>query len=287
MMRHAVAGILAVGLLGASQVVCAEPPTGGSRPQDRRGPVVDRQGDHRDRREDRWNAQRDGGPRDLVEDGEDAIGRKDVADRREGRRDSLKHHPKSAEELERLRKLKEEDPEAFRKAVQERRQQMRERLAHLKETDPQRYAEVMRRLKAHQRERLQHLKETDPEKFREVMEQRQARVKERLDDLKEHDPDRYADVMQRRREWRERKLDELKQRDPEAYARFLQDHPHWREERPDRGPDREATGPGEHLDRGVRDHGAGEGRGNVGQGGEHRSPRSQGAIRGGGRRDGR
>ncbi len=36
--------------------------------------------------------------------------------------------------------------------------------------------------------------------------------------------------------------------------------------------------------RGVRDHGRGQGRGNVGKGDKRRSPKSKGAIRGGGKR---
>jgi len=39
------------------------------------------------------------------------------------------------EEIQRLRQLKEKDPEAFKQAVQEKKTALRERLAHLKETD--------------------------------------------------------------------------------------------------------------------------------------------------------
>lgn len=100
----------------------------------------------------------------------------------------------------------------------------------------------------------------------------------------------------RRREKRQEKLERLREKRKEKLERFhdRDNNPpgprggagtNW-ENRPGpqggpgAGPDRRH----EHFNRGVRDHGRGEGRGGVGRGGEHRSPRSQGGVRGGGKR---
>ena len=98
-MRYALTGWMVAGLVGLSQVASAEPPAGGGPP--RESSVRDRVEDVRDRREN-------------------------VRDRAENAREQWR------EEAQRLRALKEQDPEAFKRAVQQRREQLKERLAHLK-----------------------------------------------------------------------------------------------------------------------------------------------------------
>ena len=98
-------------------------------------------------------------------------------------------------ELERLRQLKQENPEAFRQAVQERKTALRERLAHLKDTNPEAFHRIQHRLQERRQER------------RTI---RKAKMEERLQALKARNPERYQALMQRRDEWRQRRLEQSK-----------------------------------------------------------------------------
>ena len=69
------------------------------------------------------------------------------------------------EEIQRLRQLKEKDPEAFKQAVQEKKTALRERLAHLKETNPEAYGRTIEKLKHKRQERLEWMKTHRPEAF--------------------------------------------------------------------------------------------------------------------------
>ncbi len=176
--------------------------------------------------------------------------REDVRDRAEGvadRQAGSDQGATSPAEVARLRKLKAENPKAFKQAMQEHRQQLRQRLEHLKQTDPKKFAEVKARLQARRQERLERLKTENPEKFRKLMEQRRGRIQEKLQELKANDPAKYEQVMQRRNE----RLEQFKQNHPEAFER-------WKANHPDRSGD-------------VSDHGMGQGRNGVGQGGEQRA----------------
>ena len=204
----------------------------------------------------------------------------------------------SQEEVQRLRQLKQQDPEAFRKAMQEKKAALRERMAHLKETDPEKFQRIKHRMEERQERKLAHLKEHNPEKYEEVMQRRKARLEHRLEELKTKNPERYAQVMQRRQEAQEH----WKNATPEQRQEWLKQHPKFdRDNNPPgpRGgqgtnwdnPPGPRGGPGvgphhPHDDRGVRDHGQGEGRGGVGQGGERRPSGAgpKGGPHGGGRR---
>ena len=116
------------------------------------------------------------------------------------------------EELQRLRQLKQENPEAFRQEVQERKAQLRERLVRLKETNPEAFQRVQSRFQ----------------------EQRKAVMGRRLQELKARNPERYDALMQRRGASRKQRLQQFQQKHPEAFERFQQHHPEWRARREDR-----------------------------------------------------
>ena len=173
MRQTLIVAMIVSGLVGVAPSVFAEPP----------------EGDHTDQ-----------GVRDYGRgEGRDGIGQ-GGEHRRIGPGQQGGPGPK-AEELERLRKLKEENPEAFQREVEERKAQLREKLSHLKETDPEAFEQAKQRLMERRRERLQDLKERDPERFQELMEARKAHVQERLEQLKQEHPEKYDALMQRRQEW--------------------------------------------------------------------------------------
>lgn len=143
-------------------------------------------------------------------------------------------------------------------------------LKELKEKNPEEFRRAMEEKKAKLRERLEYLKKSDPEGYRKAMGKLRERRQKRLEWLKQNRPEDYQKAMEERRERLQKRLGELREKNPTKYEEILKRREAWRKE-----------------NLGVRDHGQGEGRGGVGQGGEHRSPRSQGGIRGGGGRGGR
>jgi len=131
------------------------------------------------------------------------------------------------QEIERLKKLKDEDPDAFQREVQERKTQLRERLSQLKEKNPEAYQQVRGQMQEHQFQRLQHLREQDPNRFQQVAEQRRQQLEQRFDRLKATNPERYQNLTEQRRQWREEALERTRQARPDAYERFVGQHPNW------------------------------------------------------------
>ena len=161
-----------------------------------------------------------------------------------------------------LKKLKEKDPEAYRQKVAEKQERVRARLEELKQTHPEKYREYMEHHRKVRREYLAHLRETNPEKFKEIMQQRRQHLEQRLQNLKKNHPETYERIIRRREERRKVWVGRRRNHRENGHERL-------------------------HHDQGVRDQGQGEGRDKVGQGGEHRSFRSQGGTGGGGHRGGR
>jgi len=200
--------------------------------------------------------------------------------------------------LRHLRRLREENPEAFRERMQHHRAMVKHRLEQLSQTNPERYQQFLdehprvRRYMAERRDRAEDV----GDRLEDVRDRREDRRDSREDrrdwreDVRDaqHDrgrwdriEDRYdrredrrdlrEDVRDRREDVGDRREDVLDRR--ENRRDFREDVRDRREDRRDRR--------GEGLDHGVRDYGRGEGRDGIGQGAEHRSPRSQGALRGG------
>ncbi|MDD5019407.1 MAG: hypothetical protein PHH75_04185 [Candidatus Omnitrophica bacterium] len=128
---------------------------------------------------------------------------------------------------ERAARLRQQDPEKFRQAVQQRRQALHQRLQYLKETDPEKYRQAVAKIRQIKLARLQHLKKEDPDKFNEIVDQRRGHVEERLARLKQTDPEKYEKAMAFKKKLE--RLHEMRRDDPEAFGRFLQDHPRLKE----------------------------------------------------------
>ena len=134
------------------------------------------------------------------------------------------------EEIERLQRLKKENPEEFRRVVQERREKLQERLAYLKEHDPEAYKRTMAELAKRRMNRLMELKKNNPEEYKRVMAQQKERMEQRREELRKKDPKAYQELMERQMVRRVQTLEKLKQTmKPEAYERFLNDNPEWAE----------------------------------------------------------
>ncbi|MBI2870254.1 MAG: hypothetical protein HYY14_00935 [Candidatus Omnitrophica bacterium] len=147
----------------------------------------------------------------------------------------VRHPGRHDEEAQRLRRLKQEDPEAFRAAIEERRGEVKEKLENLKETNPEAYERLLDRKRSARRHRLDRLREEDPEAFRRWAESRRDKLSVRLEKVKENDPQKYEELTAKRKDWRKEKLEHLQVNNPEAYERFMTKHPKW-EEHPELGP---------------------------------------------------
>lgn len=111
----------------------------------------------------------------------------------------------SSEIIQRLKRLKEENPEAFRQEIQERRRRLDEKLSFLKTHDPASYEKAMTTLKGRRASWLRHLREREPERFREWVSTRRAHIETRLETLRQNDPNRYERLMQRHLQSKERR----------------------------------------------------------------------------------
>ncbi len=191
--KQALWSVVLGGMVGISPAVWAVEP-----PENKPAISQDRKENIRDRRED------------LANQAEDVVDRRTGPDGKES----------DPAEVERLKKLKEENPQAFKESVQKHRVELKERMENLKQTDPAKYEEVKGRLQAQRKERLQELKEKNPEKFKEVMEKRRENMQERLQKLKTTNPSKYEEVMARR----EARMEQFKENHPKAYEQWKEKH---------------------------------------------------------------
>jgi len=101
------------------------------------------------------------------------------------------------EELARLRKLRMEDPEAFRREIEARRRRLHQYLLLLRQSDPEAYDRALTKLQEYRQRRLHRLRDANPEAFVDVMGRRRRHIQERLAELQRRDPARYEQLMQR------------------------------------------------------------------------------------------
>jgi len=168
---------------------------------------------------------------------------------------------------DKIKKLKEEDPERFQALMEQRRGEIRNRLSTLKEQDPERYDQLRSQIQQRRRMNMQKLKQEDPEKYQEMMGRRRENMQQRLEQLKVEDPERYEQVNRGIQEIKE--FQSLRRENPEAAREYLSEHQGLRERL-------EKRGRGQGGDQG----GPGRGRGPGGPGyhdrqGQHRKPGGQ------------
>ena len=105
--------------------------------------------------------------------------------------------PLSPEEVQariaKWKQLKEQNPEEFKRLIQERKEHLKTRLKELKEKDPQKYEEVRKRMYQHRVKYLRRLRNENPEKYREIVERRW----QKLGELKTKNPERFKEFMEK------------------------------------------------------------------------------------------
>ena len=127
-------------------------------------------------------------------------------------------------ELEKLKKLREENPEKFKQTIQQRKNKLKKRLAYLKKNNPEKFKALMQQRRINQKKHLEHLRRTNPEKFKEVVERKRNILENRLQKIKENNPHKYKEIVQKRKANRARRLQHLKKTNPEKYKAVLKKH---------------------------------------------------------------
>ncbi len=95
------------------------------------------------------------------------------------------------EKIAKWKKLKAENPEEFRRLIEERKQHLKEKLQELKEKDPQKFEEVKQRMFQQRAEHMRRLQKEDPQKYHEIVQQRWQKVEE----FKTKNPERFKEFM--------------------------------------------------------------------------------------------
>ena len=102
------------------------------------------------------------------------------------------------------KQLKEQNPEEFKRLIQERKEHLKSRLRELKEKDPKKYEEVKKRMYEHRVQYLRRLRQENPEKYREIVQRRW----QKLEELKTKNPERFKEFMDKHprigQRWEER-----------------------------------------------------------------------------------
>ena len=93
-------------------------------------------------------------------------------------------------DLEKLKKLREEDPARFKQVIQNRKEELKERLTYLKGNNPEKFQALMKQRRVNQ-EKVGGLRRTDPEKFKEIVQKRKANRARHLQYLKNTDSEKY------------------------------------------------------------------------------------------------
>ena len=132
-------------------------------------------------------------------------------------------------ELEKLKKLKEENPEKFKQVMQNRKDKLKKRLAYLKENNPEKFKALMKQRQVNQEKKLEYLRRTNPEEFKQVVENRKNVLENRLQKMKENNPEKFKEIVQKRKTNQVRHLQHLKKTNPEKYKAFLKKNPRLRD----------------------------------------------------------
>lgn len=196
-------------------------------------------------------------------------------------------------ELEKLKKLREENPEKFKQTIQQRKNKLKKRLAYLKKNNPEKFKALMQQRRINQKKHLKHLRRTNPEKFKEVVERKRNILENRLQKIKENNPEKFKEIVQKRKANQSRRLQHLKKTNPEKYKKVLKKHHYLKGNPPGpkggpgagprykKGKDHKRGPKGEKIGRKKHDGKQYDGKRSGGQRG---GKRGGGGHRGGGRR---
>ncbi len=119
--------------------------------------------------------------------------------------ESLSQHEKVHKRIEELKALKEKDPEAFHRIIEQKRAGIRQRLETLKQNDPEKYQQFLDKRQNFRKQRLSYFKERHPDTYNRFMEHRRNRIKK----METNNPQGFREYLERHPRARERyeKLD--------------------------------------------------------------------------------
>ena len=129
------------------------------------------------------------------------------------------HSESVQERISTLRKLKTENPEAFQRAVQQKKQRIHQKVSEFRENNPEKFERVKKNVLRGRREHLQNLRQQDPQEFQRVMGGRVQKFRE----WKDQHPEKFQKFEKnhpRAAEGFRRRVEERIQRDKNEQRKF-------------------------------------------------------------------
>jgi len=102
-------------------------------------------------------------------------------------------------EVQRLKALKKEDPEAFHEIISKKKNGLKNNFQHLKEEDPERFQDFLAQRKQFKRQRLKQLRQENPQAFNDFMD----RKRQRMEHFREKNPEKFKKMMDRHPKFRQ------------------------------------------------------------------------------------
>ncbi len=134
-------------------------------------------------------------------------------------------------EMEELRRLQNDDPQEFKRYLNERRQKVRQGLEELRTDNPEEYNRRIGNRKSSVYTRLEQFYKTDPENARKFLQQHRQHEMNRLQTLKQANPQKFKKELKRHQSAFNRKLERIKERNPLRYDRIQQSRDERRQQR--------------------------------------------------------
>lgn len=108
--------------------------------------------------------------------------------------------PPASETLERLRRLKQENPQEFQRLIQERKTQIKSKVQEFQQKNPEKFEGFRKQVSENRMHRLRKMKQENPESFHRDM---QGRA-QRFEKLKQENPERVQKFMEKHPRFNER-----------------------------------------------------------------------------------
>ena len=128
--------------------------------------------------------------------------------------DTLPAEEVTHEELQYIRNLKTQDPQAYQKVIDTKKALVRNYLQRMKSQGGERYQNFIQQQNQMREKRLEYVRDHDPEEFRKLVDRRM----DRLEKLKEKNPEKFNQfiekhpgVQERLKDYRERPIQSSKQ----------------------------------------------------------------------------
>ncbi|MCD4779430.1 MAG: hypothetical protein K8S27_02625 [Candidatus Omnitrophica bacterium] len=123
-------------------------------------------------------------------------------------------------EINKLEKLRVEDPQSFQENLSRRRERMREKLEALRMSHPEAFQRNISRRKKELHDNLEQLDRRDPQRLLNLIERRREQARVLLQQGMRRDPARFQKIIEHLHNEHKRKLEEIRTTDPQHYNKL-------------------------------------------------------------------